>query len=105
MREDFNDLLEHKHVQYTNGKAHEEGEKWQTSTQVAMKRHSSTGNEKVFKPVLTNTFRVHPLEAMDVQKYKKKDLITEMLENRLTELKSEHIEVSIPTPTPITFHT
>ena len=56
---------------YTNGKAYEEGDKWQTSAQLAngIKRYGSVGGE--FKAVLTNTFKVHPLDAMDVQKYKK----------------------------------
>lgn len=68
LRENFSDVLEHKHIEYTNGKVfeHNKNDKYSTNTaQMAMKRHS-TGNQELFKPVLTNSFKVHPLEALDV---------------------------------------
>jgi hypothetical protein len=42
-----------------------------------IKRYGSTGTD--FKPVLTNTFKVHPLDAMDIDRYKKMDLVEEMV--------------------------
>ena len=51
-----------------------------------------------FKPVLTNTFKVHPLDAMDVQRYKKQDLVNEMMEKAEKITEKAKIDVKIPTP-------
>lgn len=104
-RENFEKVLEHNHVSYTNGKLHGEIDKWQTSAQLAngIKRPGSTGNETAFKSVLTNTFKVHPLDAMDVQKYKKHDLVTEMLQ-KAEKISSDKSKIEIKVPTPLEFY-
>ena len=89
LHEDFGDIIQHNHLQYTNGKTSVMEWQKQNKNSKSRQHHSRQSKhfktsepQSDFKPVLTNTFKVHPLEAMNIQKYKKQTLLDDMLEKQ-----------------------
>ena len=68
----------HQYLSYTNGRAFNDSDRWLRTSEGGRPYEGSAG----YRPVLVSTFKVHPLEALDVRRYTGKNLMQELVDGQ-----------------------